>query len=494
MHPDSERPPAVPTPPAPEASQEQAEATQPKPTDTAAVEADTTTQTAPASTPTDAQATDSPTNRQPAAQPGAAPEPSDRVDEGVSRDDSPDDGTAATIPAFGQQHMWADDDRDYRPGPLPLEHAGAARAVESRVLGFGRAVDRLQSRFTPVAFGYGVMKKYFDDEGSRLAAVMAYYTFLSLFPLMIGGVAVLNLILRNDSERAARIIAEIVPEDLQEQVLAAYETLPSGGSALAVSLVGLLLAGTGGGFALYATLNQVFAVPYRYRYGFGPRYARIIAVVFIMAFGVLVTSLGGGIVGAWFDVPGIGRLAAGALSVLVFSSALYASTKILCRRPLTSHDLLLGAILGGTIVTAVVSLGSWLVSSFVASSTPIYGAFATVIGIISVLILTSNGLVLALELSVVRAWQLWPRGIDIHLLFPADERAYVLLSLMDERMPSQRNDVRFDAQGHFDPRRPDFETLNHRQPGIPRSRYEPPSAANSGRGEDAGRHQDQSEA
>ena len=69
-------------------------------------------------------------------------------------------------------------------------------------------------------------------------------------------------------------------------------------------------------------------------------------------------------------------------------------------------------------------------TSFVATSTPIYGAFATVIGVISVLVLTSNGLVLALEISVVRAWQLWPRGIDIHLLFPADERAYVLLSLM----------------------------------------------------------------
>jgi membrane protein len=385
---------------------------------------------------------------------------------------APAPGPTPTVPPFGEGHMWSDGTRDYQPGPLPLGHHGPARVVETGVLTAGRTVDRLQSGIAPIAFGYAVMKKYFDDEGSRLAAVMAYYTFLSLFPLMIGGVAILNLLLRNDPERAAEIIADVVPEQFQDQILASYEALPSGGTALAVALVGLLLAGTGGGFALYATLNQVFAVPYRYRYGFGPRYARIIAVVFIMAFAVVVTSAGGGIVGAWFDVPVANRVAAALLTAAIFSASLYGSAHLLCRRPLAAHDLLLGAVLGGVIVTAIVSLGSWLVSSFVATSTPIYGAFATVIGVISVLVLTSNGLVLALEISVVRAWQLWPRGIDIHLLFPADERAYVLLSLMDERMPSQRNDVRFDADGHFDPRRPGFGTLNHRQPGVPRTPYE----------------------
>ena len=65
------------------------------------------------------------------------------------------------------------------------------------------------------------------------------------------------------------------------------------------------------------------------------------------------------------------------------------------------------------------------------------------------------------------------RGIDIHLLFPADERAYALLSIMDERMPSQRNDIRFDADGHFDARRLPFGELDHRQPGVPRTPYDP---------------------
>ena len=64
-------------------------------------------------------------------------------------------------------------------------------------------------------------------------------------------------------------------------------------------------------------------------------------------------------------------------------------------------------------------------------------------------------------------------GVDINNLFPADERAYALLSLMDERMPSQRNGIYFDASGHEDDRRSDLEALMRRPEGVPRSPYDP---------------------
>ena len=106
------------------------------------------------------------------------------------------------------------------------------------------------------------------------------------------------------------------------------------------------------------------------------------------------------------------------------------------------------------------------------SSSAVYGVFGTVVGIFSVLFLVSNAIVFSFEISVVRAWQLWPRGVDINLLFPADERAYALLTLMDERMPSQRNGVAFDATGHDDPRRPDLTTLMRRPAGVPVHPYD----------------------
>ena len=118
-------------------------------------------------------------------------------------------------------------------------------------------------------------------------------------------------------------------------------------------------------------------------------------------------------------------------------------------------------------MTTLIGLGSALLGQFVNNSSAVYGVFGTVVGVFSVLFLVSNAVVFSFEISVVRAWQLWPRGVDINLLFPADERAYALLTLMDERMPSQRNGIAFDATGHDDERRTALATLMRRPEGVP---------------------------
>ncbi|MCU0283427.1 MAG: YihY/virulence factor BrkB family protein [Candidatus Nanopelagicales bacterium] len=375
---------------------------------------------------------------------------------------------------------WRDPGRTWQTPEPATSHSGVALEVERRVLGVSRWVDRAQSRWTPVAFGYAVFKKYADDEGSRLAALLAYYTFLSLFPLAIGGIAVLNLFLADRPELVAGIIDQAVPEQYQAQLLAAYESLPSGGAGLWVALVGLLLAGTGGVFSAYAMVNQVFAVPYRFRYGFGPRYLVVLLLVLLLGIGVLVVAIGSAVVATIGDAAFVQRLGGFVLVWAVAFGVLLAAPRALARRRLALREYALGAALGAVAMTLFLSLGSVVVSRFIADSSAVYGVFATVVGIISVLFLVSNAIVFCYEISVVRAWQLWPRGVDIMLLFPADERAYALLTLMDERMPSQRNGVAFDATGHDDPRRADPALLRCRPEGVPRRPYDAGTPASGG--------------
>jgi membrane protein len=362
---------------------------------------------------------------------------------------------------------WLDPDRDYSAGEPPTSHSGMAGSVEKKVLGTSRMIDRLQASHGLIAFTYAAFKKYADDEGSRLAALLAYYTFMSLFPLAIAGFAVLNLVLVGNQDFVDELVADIVPEEYQSQVINAYESLPSGGPAFAIAIIGLLLAGTAGVFSMYAMVNQVFCVPYRFRYGFGPRYIRVLLMVVLMGLGVLVVAVGSALV---VNVTGYAfaqRAAASLLLWLVASTLLYASATYLTRRPLTFAEVGLGAALGGLAMTTLIGLGSALLGRFITSSSAVYGVFGTVVGIFSVLFLVSNAVVFSFEISVVRAWQLWPRGVDINLLFPADERAYALLTLMDERMPSQRNGVAFDATGHNDPRRAELAALMRRPDGVP---------------------------
>ena len=52
--------------------------------------------------------------------------------------------------------------------------------------------DRLQREHGVLGFPYAVVKKYGDDEDGRQAALITYYGFLSIFPLLLFEVAALS--------------------------------------------------------------------------------------------------------------------------------------------------------------------------------------------------------------------------------------------------------------------------------------------------------------
>src|ERR1700729_2802962 len=92
------------------------------------------------------------------------------------------------------------------------------RFVESLTAWVNRIIawaDRVQRRHGWLGFPYAVIKKYGDDDGGREAALIAYYGFLSIFPLLLLGVAVLSRVLADHADLRRRLIAEIVPEALQ---------------------------------------------------------------------------------------------------------------------------------------------------------------------------------------------------------------------------------------------------------------------------------------
>jgi len=62
-----------------------------------------------------------------------------------------------------------------------------------------------------LGFPYAVVKKYGDDDGGREAALITYYGFLSIFPLLLLGVAILSRVLTANPELQQRLISEIVP-------------------------------------------------------------------------------------------------------------------------------------------------------------------------------------------------------------------------------------------------------------------------------------------
>src|SRR5271165_6072272 len=58
-------------------------------------------------------------------------------------------------------------------------------------------VDQLQQQRPALAVGVATWKKFGDDQAGNLAALVAYYAFASIFPLLLVLVTVLNIVLRD---------------------------------------------------------------------------------------------------------------------------------------------------------------------------------------------------------------------------------------------------------------------------------------------------------
>ena len=69
---------------------------------------------------------------------------------------------------------------------------GGLSGLVNRIIAWA---DGLQRRHGVLGFPYAVVKKYGDDEGGRQAALITYCGFLSIFPLLLLGVAVLSRVL-----------------------------------------------------------------------------------------------------------------------------------------------------------------------------------------------------------------------------------------------------------------------------------------------------------
>ena len=69
-----------------------------------------------------------------------------------------------------------------------------------------RRIDARQQRTPFLAFPFAVVKKFGDDRAGGLAALLAYYGFLALFPLLLLLVTLLGLALRGNESLQRRVL------------------------------------------------------------------------------------------------------------------------------------------------------------------------------------------------------------------------------------------------------------------------------------------------
>jgi YihY family inner membrane protein len=306
-----------------------------------------------------------------------------------------------------------------------------------------RVVDRFQQRHGLLGFPVGVAKKYGDDEAGRHAALLAYYGFLSFFPLLLVFVTLLGYALANDQDLQQRVIDALTAQFpvFGTQITDSVTTIQGSGVGLAVGIVGTLWGGLGITRSAQDAMNAVWNIPRKDRPNYWLRLARglgslLLLVVFVFGATALAQlgRIGSGIAGRLLLFTG--SLTLNLLLLLVLF-------QVLTGRWVRWRRLLPGAVCGAVGWSVLQTLGVYVVDRQLERANLIYGVFAVVIVLLGWLYLSAQLLLYAAEVNVVAARRLWPRSLLQPPLTGPDRRVLTALAEAEERRPEQTIEVRF---------------------------------------------------
>jgi len=271
----------------------------------------------------------------------------------------------------------------------PAEWPWIRRARSWRWVGVAEAVQRRSSL----------------DQTRFLAATLTFYSFVSLFPLILLVLSVIGVFVGDDARRAELVsqVAEEIP-GLGPLVDRNLRALVNGRAVSGiVGAIGLVYTGVDVIQAAQHALGRIF----RTGEGGGPLWRRARSYLllgalapFVMA-SVAVTVLVGGV-----RAEGVGgetlQVLGGGL-VVAFDVVLFLAVyRVVTPAPGPSvRRHLPGALLTTVGWTLLKLTGSWYGTRIAAKGTAIYGTFAIVVGVLAVLHLASRFFLQGAELTAV---------------------------------------------------------------------------------------------
>jgi YihY family inner membrane protein len=305
------------------------------------------------------------------------------------------------------------------------------------------ALDRRQQNTRGLRFLAAVIKKFGDDQAGQLAALISYYAFVSLFPLLLVFVTVLGFILQGDPDERTKILEgtlgqfPIISDQLKLQPLTGST------AALAFGIVLSLLAGVGITNAAQHAFNRIWSVPIKHRPNFFHARVRGLAILAIFGTLMIISTAAAGFVGAAsHGAPTVaaGIVVAFAVNLLLFMTAF----KLLTAVELSWHELLPGVIAAAVGWQLLQHLGGYYLDHELKRTGPLYGVFALVLGLLAWLYFGAQLTIFAAEINVVRERRLWPRSFFSAPLLEADKRALTSSAEVEERIQEETVEVSFD--------------------------------------------------
>jgi YihY family inner membrane protein len=308
-----------------------------------------------------------------------------------------------------------------------------------------RALDRFQQGRPGLSFVAALVKKFSDDGAQQLGALIAFYGFFSLFPLLLVFVTVLGFVLQGNPSAQNSVLHSTLKQVpiLGEQLERNVHSLTGSPAGLAIGIAGSLLAGLGITGAAQNAFSQVWHIPRTRRPNFVTWRVRGLGLLLLLGLLSIVSTGAAGYVTAhthgFVEVLG-GILLALAVNLLLFFTVF----RLLTSDEVATRDLIPGVVAGAVLFQILQHVGGVYVDHVLRHAKQTSGLFAFVLGLLTWLYLAGQVTMLAAEINVVRARRLWPRSFFSDPLLDADRRALTSSAVAEERVSEENVEVTFD--------------------------------------------------
>lgn len=217
----------------------------------------------------------------------------------------------------------------------------------------------------------------------RNGALVAHYGFLSIFPLMLVFTTVLGFLLDGNSKLQQRILDTVIAQVplIGDQLLSDPTQLQGSVPLLVFGLLTATWSGLRAFNVLQTALDDIDEVPFDAR----PTLVQV-RLRSLLGIGLAACSLvGGAVLSGFASMAGVewrSRLLLGVGTVALNTVMLAAVYRWLTTRQHGWKHVAPGAVAAGLAFTALQLAGSSLMTRAITHASPIYGTFATVIGLL----------------------------------------------------------------------------------------------------------------
>ncbi|MDQ3095324.1 MAG: YihY/virulence factor BrkB family protein [Actinomycetota bacterium] len=325
-------------------------------------------------------------------------------------------------------------------------------------MSFAERVDNYQRNHRLAGFPIAVVYKFFDDQGNYLAALITYYAFWSLFPMLLLASSILGFILQGNADLQNQLLDSTLS---RFPVIGTEISTPTGlrgsGIALTLGVLGSIYGALGVAQASQNAMNIAWAVPRNRRPNPVLMRARSVLLLATGGVAVLATTIFSTVASSLVTL-GFSELETWLrFAVLIATMLLNALVFAVLFRIATAHKHSLRQAAAGALFVATVWQVLQLVGTAYAgrlvqgSMSDTNGVFAVVLGMLAWIFIGAVAVVFGVEINVVRAGKLYPRALltpftDNVDLTPADRLAYTRYAQGQRHKGFQSVSVEFDER------------------------------------------------